>query len=150
MPSSARHKAKIENAPSNAVKNRRGETARSSAHLSCALDDRFHFDWVLLSRRYAHRRGLLDTVDDDERWSLVFVDDTAALYLRRAGAMAPLAERFAYQTLGGSRATMTARVDAARGDPTLRAAMEKELARQARETSVNFYGRAMERALEGR
>ena len=113
-----------------------------------ALDDRFRFDWVLLSRRYAHKRGLLDTVDDDERWSLVFVDDSAALYLRREGAMAPIAERFAYRTLGGSRATMTARVEAARGDPALKAEMEKELARQARETSVNFYGRAMERALE--
>ena len=113
-----------------------------------ALDDRFHFDWMILSRRYAHGPGLLDTVDDDERWSLVFVDDTAALYLRREGRMAPLAERFAYRTLGGSRATIAARVDAARRDPALRAEMESELARQARETSTNFYGRAMERALE--
>src|SRR4029079_3052618 len=114
-----------------------------------ALDDRFHFDWMILSRRYAHGPGLLDTVDDDQRWSLVFVDDTAALYLRREGRMAPLAELFAYRTLGGSRATMDARVDAARRDPVLRVEMERELSRQARETSTNFYGRAMGRALEG-
>ena len=114
------------------------------------LDDRFHFDWALFSRRYADRPGLLDTVDDDDRWSLVFVDDVAALYVRRAGDLAPLAERFGYRALGGSRATIAARVDAARRDPALRAEMERELARQAGETGANFYGRAMGRALEGR
>jgi len=113
------------------------------------LDAKYRFDWALLSRRYADRRGLLDTIDEDERWSLVFVDDVAVLYLRRAGATAPLAERFAYHTLGGSRATITARVAAASRDTTLRREMLRELARQARESQANFYGRAMARALAG-
>jgi len=113
-----------------------------------AIDDRFHFDYGLFSRRYADRPGLLDLLDADPGWTLVFVDDAAALYVRKDGPMRALAARDGYQTLGGSRAGIADRLRQAAIDPGYRAIMRRELERQAASSPVNFYGRAMGRELE--
>jgi hypothetical protein len=112
------------------------------------LDRRFHFDYALVTRRFADRPGLLDVIDDDPAWALVFVDDVAALYVRREGTMAAVADRHAYSTLGGSRATIPARLQHAAADTAFRATLRDELERQAGESPVNFYGRSMMRALD--
>lgn len=59
------------------------------------LDDTRHFEWVLLDRVQAPGDDLADRLDADSTWALVFADDVAALYVRRAGALAPLAARLA-------------------------------------------------------
>jgi hypothetical protein len=115
-----------------------------------AIDRRFRFDYVLVTRRYADRPGLLDVLDQDPAWALVFIDDAAALYVRREGAMAPVAARFGYSTLGGSRVSIAERLQRAAADSTFRIAMSAELGRQAADSPVNFYGRSMMRALDQR
>lgn len=106
-------------------------------------------DYALLARRDSDRPNMLDTVDADSTWALVFVDDVAALYVRRSGVLAPLAATRGYATLGGSRRSADARIDRALADPAWRERMRAELARQAAESPVNFYGRSMLRALDG-
>src|SRR5207245_5862772 len=45
-----------------------------------ALEARFRFDYVLFNRQ---DWPLMDALDADSSWALVFVDDAASLYVRR-------------------------------------------------------------------
>ena len=114
-----------------------------------ALDARWRFDWALLSRRYADAYGILDVLDAAPGWALVFVDDVAAVYVRRDGADSAAAAH-AYRVLRGSRRGEGALVAACARDSSLRAAALDELDRQARDSPANFRGRALLRALAGR
>jgi hypothetical protein len=67
-----------------------------------ALDREDRFEWVLLPRTGQARAPLLEWLDaDTTRWSLVFRDDVAALYVKRGGTNAAVAERDRYRWLGG-------------------------------------------------
>ena len=68
-----------------------------------ALDARHRFDYALLSRSYLRNYGLLDLLDMNPDWALVFVDDVAALYVRRDGALAAVAGANGYRVLPGGR-----------------------------------------------
>lgn len=111
------------------------------------LDARYRFDYALLSRRYTEEYGLLDLVDEDPAWKVVFVDDVAAVYVRTEGTLAAVADSFAYRLLTGGRARTTALIERAMRDPALRVALTTELERQAKETSRNLYGRQLLRAI---
>jgi len=113
-----------------------------------ALDARWHFDYALMSRRYTDSYGLLDLLDEDPGWVRVFVDDLAAVYVRRDGPLAPVARAWGYHVLPGGRARLGVLVQRAATDPTMRASLEVELDRQAREAQSNFMGRELRRALE--
>lgn len=63
------------------------------------LDERFRFDWVLLTRVLPGDPNLSDFLDADPRWALVFLDDVSALWLRRDGSRAALAEAEGYRYL---------------------------------------------------
>ena len=66
------------------------------------LDRDERFEWVLLPRAGQARAPLLEWLDSDTtRWSLIFRDDVAALYVKRGGANAAVAERDRYRWLGG-------------------------------------------------
>jgi hypothetical protein len=55
------------------------------------LDERMKFDYVLLRRLGVQGDHLLDILDADSTWALVFADDAAALYVRvRAHAQSEL------------------------------------------------------------
>ena len=56
-----------------------------------ALDRRHRFDYVLMERVQEGDNRLLDVLDADSTWALVFADDAATVYLRRSGTMATLA-----------------------------------------------------------
>jgi hypothetical protein len=58
-----------------------------------ALDRRHRFDYVLLLRRQEGDNRLLDVLDADTTWALVFADDAATVYVRRAGPLAAVAAR---------------------------------------------------------
>ncbi len=58
-----------------------------------ALDRRHRFDYILLTRRQDGDNHLLDVLEADTTWALVFADDAATVYLRRAGALAAVAAR---------------------------------------------------------
>lgn len=112
-----------------------------------ALDARYHFDYALLSRRHIERYGLPDLLDADPGWAVVFVDDVAAVYVKREGPLAAVADSFAYRWVSGGRARIMAAARNAAGDSALRAEVHGELERQASSTGMNFYGRQIMRAL---
>jgi hypothetical protein len=101
------------------------------------LDRRFRFDYVLLPRVLAGDPDLTDFLDADSTWALVFADDAAALWLRRDGSCAALAEAERYRWLpGGPRAAVALGELAAR-DSTARARMRAEFERAIRASPWN-------------
>jgi hypothetical protein len=100
-----------------------------------ALSRRRGFDWAILSRLRMRDPGLLDALDSDPDWCLVFADDAAALFVRRDGALGALADTSAYHVLpGGGRRTRVLVEDLVR-DPALAALLAPELERQQRESN---------------
>jgi hypothetical protein len=59
------------------------------------LHARHRFDWVLVERYQPPPNTLLDRLDADSSWALVFADDVAVLYARRDGADGALARALA-------------------------------------------------------
>jgi len=55
----------------------------------------------MLSRRELRGNAGLDALDADSAFALVFLDDVAALYVRRSGPLRPLAQQFGYRRLPG-------------------------------------------------
>jgi hypothetical protein len=99
-----------------------------------ALDAKYRFDYVLLPAHVFPGQDLLDRMDADSTWSLVFLDDTAALYLRRDGPMAGLAARWRYAIVpAGDRAVPRMNV-AFQQSPERRQQMRAELERQTNES----------------
>jgi tetratricopeptide (TPR) repeat protein len=94
------------------------------------VDHRFQFDLVLLDRQRDPRNPLLNVLDADSAWALVFADDAAALYVRRQGSLAAIASRFAYHHLPGGTAGLGPLGAAVAADAALRATVEGELRRQ--------------------
>jgi hypothetical protein len=106
------------------------------------MDERHRFDWVLLRRQTQPGDQLVDFVDADSAFALVFLDDVAALFVRRTGRMAALARREGFHWLPAGQAkldTVAARIG---GDPAARAEMRKEL-RRAIAASPRNAGTAM-------
>ena len=64
-----------------------------------ALEDRFRFDWLLLDPTPGPGDSLLDVLDREPRWALVFADDAGELLVRRDGPLAAVADSFAYRLL---------------------------------------------------
>jgi hypothetical protein len=95
------------------------------------LDTQRRFDWVLLRRAPYQDDHLLDYLDADSSYTLVFLDDAAALWVRRSGSLAGLADAFGYRLLpaGSERlATVVGRMNA---DTRVANGFVRELAREA-------------------
>ncbi|MEK7329995.1 MAG: tetratricopeptide repeat protein [Candidatus Eisenbacteria bacterium] len=107
------------------------EAARTSPAGWRALDGRYRFDYALLYRRQLGGDRLLDALDADRSWALVFLDDVAAVFVRRDGPLAAVADRFAYRTAPAGRSAIAALGRACERDTVLRAQAEAELARQS-------------------
>lgn len=107
------------------------------------LDARHQFDYALLSRKIIQPNGALDALDADSSFALVFVDDVAALYVRRAGALASVAERYRYRLLpaGGARLGDLQRRCAA--DSTVCRDLEAELRRAIDGSPRNAQARSL-------
>jgi len=99
-----------------------------------ALDRERHFEWVLTTSARNLSGGLPDELDADSSWRLVFYDDAALLYVRRDGALAPIAARDGYRLLCGGDAALARLGARAQSDSTARAALALELARAVRES----------------
>jgi tetratricopeptide (TPR) repeat protein len=89
---------------------------------------------VLLSRRFFERNLLLNLLDADSTWALVFLDDVMALYVRRAGPLAGVARDFAYRYVPAGGDRLGALGAACARDSALRAATAAELERAARDS----------------
>jgi hypothetical protein len=101
------------------------------------LDARHRFDYVLISRFHSGWGRLLDFLDADPTWALVFADDAAALYLRRGGPLDSLAARHAYRYVPGGTERLAALGQAALRDGAVRQGVDEELLRQTRESPYN-------------
>jgi tetratricopeptide (TPR) repeat protein len=94
------------------------------------LDQQYRFDWVVLPRRLPGEPDLIDFLDADrERWALVFLDDAAALWLRRDGALAALAAREGYPLLPAGLMALGPLGARANADATLRDSLRAEARR---------------------
>jgi tetratricopeptide (TPR) repeat protein len=101
------------------------------------LDAQHHFDYVLLSRFHYGWGRLLDFLDADSTWALVFADDAAALYVRRGGPLDSVATRYAYRWLPAGTERIGPLGQKSAADTLVRRAVEAELLRQTRESSYN-------------
>jgi hypothetical protein len=91
-----------------------------------------HQEWVAGDR-------LLDILDADAGWALVFRDDAAALYLRRDGAQGARAESLAYRVMPAGSEGMAAIWPRVGRDPALRDSLEAELGRCASASPFNAF-----------
>jgi tetratricopeptide (TPR) repeat protein len=94
------------------------------------LDARYRFDYALLDRTRTASGRRHDFFDADTTWSLVFADDAALLYTRRAGPLATVSDSFAYRTMPGGRTARDRVVNACFDDPLLRARARADAERQ--------------------
>src|SRR5262245_60139818 len=98
------------------------------------LDAIHRFDYVLISRFHSGWGRLLDFLDADSTWTLVFADDAAALYVRRGGPLGGVAADHGYRYLPGGTEALAALGQRAVGDSLVRRGVEAELLRQTRES----------------
>jgi hypothetical protein len=88
---------------------------------------RYRFDYALLDRRQRSGVGLLDVIDADSSWALVFLDDVSALYLNRL-TQERASDSLAFRVLGGGERRL-AELAGGVGDSTLRADLRADLDR---------------------
>src|SRR5258705_393644 len=104
------------------------------------MAEAYRFDVAILRRVHARGDRLLDFLDADSTWSMVFVDDVAAIYVRRGGPYAALVREQGYRVLPGGKAKLAAlegRSDSTLSDSTLRAVFRRELLRSAGESAAS-------------
>jgi len=70
------------------------------------MDRRWRFDYVLLNRIPVEGERLLDVLDADRQWALVFLDDRAALWVRRSNPMFPRVARDEYRLVPAGAARL--------------------------------------------
>jgi hypothetical protein len=102
-----------------------------------AIQDRYRFDWALLDREQVGDDRLLDLLDRDSSWTMVFSDDAAELLVRRDGAVGALADSFAYRLIPAGRQGRSQLGALCERYPALRAAAERELDRMIAESPSN-------------
>src|SRR6185503_14859894 len=106
-----------------------------------AQDDRAA--WDELQREHRFDFALLDLhtptelrgfIESDPVWAAVFIDDAAAVFVRRDGPLRPVAEQSAYRRLRVSAAALQSVMTLCQTDTTLRREVRRELERQVRES----------------
>jgi tetratricopeptide (TPR) repeat protein len=108
------------------------------------LDHRFHFDYALLARVQYPADRLLDALDADSSFALVFKDDVAALFVRREGALRQVAERFAYRVVPAGNIAIGALGKACVRDTALREPVRRELEREIAESPWHGQAKSLE------
>lgn len=103
------------------------------------LDGRYRFDWVLVKTAKAPGVRLLEHVDGDSAFALVFTDDASALYLRRGGRWAARADSLRYRLLPGGEDRLPRVWDLVRSDPGAADLLEHELRRIRAETDLDSW-----------
>jgi hypothetical protein len=104
-----------------------------------AEEERWKFDVALLDRKRGADQTILDVLDADPAWALVFIDDAAALYVRRRGPTSRVAERFGYRCLPGGTARVGPLGAACARDSSLRAQVATELRRAGASSPWNSW-----------
>lgn len=102
--------------------------ARSGTDRSAwaALDREHRFDFALLDVRTPASATLLESIESDSTWALAFVDDAAAVFVRRTDPAAG----GAYRRLRVAPASLESLMNACAADSALRREVRLELERQ--------------------
>jgi hypothetical protein len=106
------------------------DTFFGGAEAWAAIDREYRFDYALLMRHQTGTGELLDVLDADSSWALVFADDAAAIFVRRSGPLASVAARDGYTLLGAGSAKLRTTDQVTAADSTQRARLVEELRRQ--------------------
>jgi hypothetical protein len=99
--------------------------------------DRYQLDYVLLDPRHFGSDPLADWLDRDLRWSLVFFDDAGAIFVRRQGRLAAVADSFALPHVAAGAEKAQALLVSAADDPALRDSIRTELTAMSERSSWN-------------
>jgi len=99
-----------------------------------ALDQRYDFDYVLLSRNYVGGNAGLNALDADTAFALVFLSDVSALYVRREQTFSKVIDRFGYDLLPAGDGRIAALQRMCSTDSLGCSELEAELRRAARST----------------
>lgn len=109
-----------------------------------ALDARHRFDWVLLPTVELPGQHLMDWLDaDSTRWSLVFADDAASLFVRSEGTFGLLAARDGYRCLRMGERGYGRLQQRALADSTIRARLRSDLDRAVASSPWNSRARSL-------
>lgn len=108
-----------------------------------AFDARYRFPYLLLRRLHGETDVSLDIVEADTNFALVFLDDAAAVYLRRNGPYAAVADSFAYRLNRAGRAGMGQMGVELQQDSTLRPVMRAEFERMIASSPANANAHSM-------
>ncbi|HKQ57943.1 MAG TPA: hypothetical protein VJY35_08740 [Candidatus Eisenbacteria bacterium] len=96
-----------------------------------ALDAQHRFDWVLLRRVHSEGDFVLDFLDADTSFAPVFMDDAAALYVRRGGTLQAVADSFGFRVARAGERWLESLGPRLAQDPALGPVLEAEYARAA-------------------
>jgi len=107
------------------------------------LDEQQRFDVALVDRKRVPGSPVLDELDADSTWALVFVDDAAAVFVRRGGSASNVAEHLAYRWVPGGPARVSPLGAACARDPVLRAEVEAELRRAVASSPWNSWASSL-------
>jgi tetratricopeptide (TPR) repeat protein len=102
-----------------------------------ALDRDHQFDYVVLQRNQNPGDRLLDYLDADSTWSLVFSDDVAQIMVRNDGKLRSLAEQFGYRVLPAGVRRRESLMAQVQSDSLLRLRAVAELRRMAEASRHN-------------
>ena len=102
-----------------------------------AADARYHFDYLLLRREELSEDTILDGIEADSLWAPVFIDDATALYVRRGGPLAAVADSFQYRFARAGAVALRRLGVACATDSALRERVRSELGRELRESPRN-------------
>ena len=102
-----------------------------------ALDQSLHFDYILLERRQDPGDRLLDVLDNDTTWVMVFADDVAELFVRRSGTFSDVARDSGYFVIPAGREARPQLIQAAERDSLLRVAATREAQRMVAGSAWN-------------
>ena len=95
-----------------------------------ALDERHHFEYLVLDRDQDPGDRLPDILDRDTAWVMLFADDVAEVLVRRHGRFAALADSLGYRVLPAGRMARAALLSACASDSVLCGRASTELHRQ--------------------
>ncbi len=101
-----------------------------------AMDERYRFQAALHAREQVPGDFTLDHLDADTNYALVYLDDSACLYVRHDGPNAALAAD-AYRIVRGGRRSLGEIAARAAADTAYRAALRADLAREAAGSRFN-------------
>jgi hypothetical protein len=95
------------------------------------------FEVAILKRVHARGEDLLNILDADSTWTMVFADDVAAIYLRRPDSLGAQANPLAYRVVPGGMHRLALVGEQVEHDPAVRAGFRRELERIVGESTAN-------------